>query len=135
MSTIEQIKPKLTRLKLSRMINSLEERLKEAQKGKWAFSQFLEVLLIDEIDRWNHKQMGYRLSKSHLDANKTLETFDFEFNGKIYEPLIKELATCNFISNRESVFLIGHSGVGKSHLAQAIGHEAIRKGYDVLFYR
>lgn len=135
MSTIEHIKPKLARLKLSGIANSLEERLKEAKEGKWAYSHFFDLLLADEIDRRDHKQMGQRLAKSRLEANRTLETFDFGFNGKIYEPLIRELGTCNFIPEKECVFLIGQSGVGKSHLAQGLGHEAIRKGYEVLFYR
>ena len=135
MSMLDLIKSKLNRLKLSGVTNSLEERLNQAQQGKWSFSQFLDILLADEIERRDHKQLGVRFTKSHLEADKSLETFNFSFNEKIYEPLLRELATCNFIQNKENVFLIGPSGVGKSHLAQGLGHEAIRKGHDVSFYR
>ena len=70
-----------------------------------------------------------------LDPDKTLETFDFLFNPKIHEPAIRELARGHFIEKKQCVFLLGPSGVGKSHLAQALGHEACRRGYDVLFQR
>jgi len=129
------IKTKLSRLKLTGLLEILEERLKEATKGKWSYSHFLEVLFQDEIDRRNHGVLFKRLAKSGLDGQKTLETFDFSFNHKIYETTIRELAICSFIKNHENILIVGPSGVGKSHLGQALGHEAIRKGNDVLFYR
>lgn len=104
-------------------------------EGKWSFSQFLDMLLTDEIERREHKQLGAHLSKSRLEADKGLEAFSFTFNDKIYEPLIRELSTCNFLLHKENIFLMGPSGVGKSHLAQGLGHEAIRKGHNVSFHR
>jgi DNA replication protein DnaC len=132
---IETIRPKLVRLKLTGMVNGLEMRFKEAQKEKWSYSQFLDMLLSDEISRREEKGFQGRLIKSRLDVGKTLESFDFSFNTNISQPLIKELMDCQFVNAKENIFLIGASGVGKSHLAQAIGHEAIRKGHRVLFYR
>jgi DNA replication protein DnaC len=129
------LKAKLNKLKLPKLLETLQERLKQAIKEKWSYSQFLDILLTDEMDRRNQSQFSKKLVKSHLQVNKTLETFDFSFNTKIYEPILKELATCHFVENKECVLIIGPSGVGKSHLAQSIGHEAIRKGYEVLFYR
>jgi DNA replication protein DnaC len=132
---IETIKPKLVRLKLTGMMNGLETRLREAQKEKWSYSELLDILLSDEIGRRNDKKLQMRLIRSKLDPIKTFESFDFYFNTTISHPLIKELASCEFVKTHENIFLIGPSGIGKSHLAQAIGHEAIRKGHDVLFYR
>jgi DNA replication protein DnaC len=104
-------------------------------REKWSFSQFLEVLLSDEVERRDFKQLGRRLTRSGLEPEKTLETFDFRFNPRIHEPTIRELAICQFVQKHENVFLVGPSGVGKSHLGQALGHEACRRGHEVLYRR
>lgn len=132
---IETIRPKLTRLKLTGMAHGVEIRLREAQREKWSYSQLLDVLLSDEIERRDNKKLHGRLSKSRLDLTKTLESYDFAFNTNVSQPILKEFGGCQFVEAKENLFLIGPSGVGKSHLAQAIGHEAVRKRYDVLFYR
>ncbi len=135
MDDLTFLKPKLSRLKLSGILETLPIRLEQAMQEKWSFSQFLDLLLTDEIERRDYKQLARRLVKSNLDPDKTLETFDFTFNPRIHQPTIRELATCNFMQKKENVFFLGPSGVGKSHLAQALGHEACRRGYDVLFKR
>lgn len=124
----------LEKLRLLGIKEGLEQRLAEAMKDKWSYSTFLEVLLTDEIERKENKQLTAKLAKSRLSLGKTLETFNFSFNHKIQPSQIKELATCRFIENKQNIFILGPSGVGKSHLAQALGHEACRKGHEVLFY-
>jgi DNA replication protein DnaC len=129
------LKPKLTRLKLSGILETLGGRLEQAQSEKWSYSQFLDFLLSDEVERRDHKQLLRRLSRSGLDPSKTLESFDFTFNPKIHEATIRELATCAFLTKNENLLLLGPAGVGKSHLAQAIGNVAVRQGYEVLYRR
>lgn len=129
------LKPKLSRLKLSGILETLGGRLEQAQSDKWSYSQFLDFLLSDEVERRDHKQLVRRLLKSELDPEKTLQSFDFSFNPKIHEPTIRELATCGFLDKKECLFFLGPSGVGKSHLAQAIGNEAVRRGWEVLYRR
>lgn len=124
----------LKRLKLPGMQDTVEQRMAEAMKEKWSYSAFLEILLADEIERRDNKQLTLKLAKSRLSIDKTLETFDFNFNPKVPASLVNELALCEFIEKKQNIFILGLSGVGKSHLAQALGHEACRKGYDVLFY-
>jgi DNA replication protein DnaC len=133
MNEMVLLKPKLVRLKLSGMLESLETRMHEAIEEKWEYSHFLLRLCTDEVERRDNKQMCRRLTKSELAPGKTLETFDFSFNPHIHKPTIKELATCTFIEKNECIFFLGPSGVGKSHLAQALGHEACRRGYDTLY--
>jgi DNA replication protein DnaC len=135
MNDIALLKEKLKRLKLPGFLDTLEERLKQASKEKWAYTHFLDRIASDEIERREYRQQVIKLSTSNLEPSKTLETFDFSFNAKIHAPLIKELAFCNFIKNKETVIIVGPSGVGKSHLAHALGHEALRRGYGVLFYK
>jgi DNA replication protein DnaC len=133
MNELVLLKPKLVRLKLSGMLESLEIRMREAMEEKWEYTHFLLRLCTDEVERRDNKQMCRRLAKSELAPDKTLETFDFTFNSQIHKPTISELATCAFIERNECVFFLGPSGVGKSHLAQAIGHAACRKGFDTLY--
>ena len=125
---------KLKRLKLPGLIATLDQRLKQAQEEKWSYSTFLDMLLADEVDKRDSKHLSIRPSKSRLDSSKTLETFDFSFNTRLPSALIRELSICGFIERRENVFLVGPSGTGKTHLAQALGHEACRRGWDVLLY-
>ena len=127
------ITKKLNRLKMGKMAALLEQRLDQATKEKWSYSTFFEALLTDEIESRNQKNLTLRLAKSHLNQSKTMETFDFDFNPKIEAAVIRELASCEFIEKKQNVFILGPSGVGKSHLAQALGHQACRREYAVLF--
>ena len=133
MDTI-QMNRKLAKLRLSGMATTIEQRMSQAMTEKWAYSMFLETLLTDEFERRDNKQFQKRLAKSQLDLTKTLETFDFKFNPKIQIALIRELALCGFVENKQNIFILGESGVGKSHIAQSLGHQACRNGYDVMFY-
>jgi DNA replication protein DnaC len=133
MNELAMLKPRLVRLKLSGMLESLEERIREALSEKWDYSHFLLRLLSDEVERRDYKQLCRRLAKSGLDPEKTIETFDFSFNQRIHAPTIRELASGGFIDKTENIFFLGPSGVGKSHLASAIGHEACRRGHDTLY--
>ena len=135
MDELALLKPKLARLKLSGMLDTLSERLSQALAEKWSYTQFLDILLTDEAERRDFKQLGRRLTKSGLAPDKTLETFDFSFNPRIHAPTLRELATCRFVQRSENVFFVGPSGVGKSHAAQALGHVACRKGYAVTYER
>ena len=135
MDELALLKPKLTRLKLSGVLETLSDRMQQALSEKWPYTQFLDVLVSDEVERRDNKQLARRLSKSGLDPQKTLECFDFSFNPRIHQPTIRELATCTFVAQKDNVFFAGPSGVGKSHLAQALGHEAARRGHELLFRR
>lgn len=125
---------KLYRLRLPGIATFLEHRLQQAMEEKWSYSIFLETLLTDEISRRENRLLTLRLSQSRLDMKKTMETFDFKFNSKLQASLIKELSLCEFVEKKQNIFILGPSGVGKSHLAQALGHEACRRGIDTLFY-
>ncbi len=135
MNELNQLKPKLNRLKMSGILEHLDIRIRQAEEERWGYSEFLLSLFQDEIERRDFKTLTGRLKKSGLDTKMTLETFDFRFNARIHEPAVRELATCSFVERRENVFIVGPSGVGKTHLSCALGHEAARRGYDVLFRR
>lgn len=123
------------RLKLSGILDSLAPRLLEAKNGSWSYSEFLQMILTDEVERRDMKQLQLRLGRSGLDSTKTLATFDFTFNLSITEKVIRESIQSDFASGAQNILILGPSGVGKSHLAQAIAFEAARGGHDVICRR
>ena len=74
-----------------------------------------------------------RPSSASFESDRTLEDFDFLFNPAVPKAKIIDLATCTFVERHENVLLIGPTGTGKSHIAQALGHRACRAGYAVLY--
>lgn len=133
MSITEDLVPVLKRLKLSGVLQSLDLRIHEAVDDNLPHTEFLYRLLSDEVERREAKQLDLRLRRASFDNSKTLESFDFTFNAKVPKSKVIDLGTCNFLGKHENVLLIGPAGVGKSHIAQAIGHRACRLGHDVVY--
>lgn len=133
MNLNHQLEDKLKVLRLGGMLQSLEVRLEQAKSSQLGYGEFFELLVQDEIERREAKKLNLRLSRASFEEEKTLEGFDFAFNPKFNGRLIRDLSTCVFIEKGEHVLLYGPAGTGKSHIAQAIGHQACRLGYDVLF--
>lgn len=129
----QQLTPKLKQLRLSGVLATLEARHRQAIDGQWAYVEFLERLLADEIERRAQKQLALRVRRAALNTTKTLEGFDWSFNPTINRQQVLHLASCEYIRQKRNVLICGPTGVGKSHLAQALAHEACRQGCDVLF--
>jgi len=133
MTDIHQLENKIRLLKLNGMLDTLELRLSQAQKDNIGFIQFLELLLEDETQHRANKKLVSRIHKARFEEEKSLEGFDFTFNPKMPSQHIHDLATCRFIERKQSIIFCGPVGVGKTHLAEALGHQACRQGYSVLF--
>ena len=125
--------PLLKQLRLSGILSSLEARNRQAVEAKLAYTDFLALVVQDEIARRDQRQFAQRLRRAQVLNDKTLERFDFAHNPALNQAQIADLATCRFITEHAPVLLVGPTGTGKSHLAQALGHCALRQGYDVLF--
>jgi len=123
----------LKRLRLSGLARSLEVRLLEAQGHSLSHEEFLELILQDELHVRQERLIGRRLKAATFRELKTLDDFDWGFNPSIKRKAIYDLAAGHFIAERRDVLFIGPPGVGKSHLAQAIGYEAIKAGHLVLY--
>jgi DNA replication protein DnaC len=121
-------------LRLSGLLASLELRLQEARSNQLPHEQFLELIFQDELNVRQQRLIEKRKRAAGFrDANKTLEDFDWTFNPAIKRQPIYELATAQFVREHRDVLLMGPPGLGKSHLAQAIGYQAIKAGFHVLY--
>jgi len=128
-----QLESKLKELRLIGMLQTLPIRIKQAEESNSGYQDFLMTLIEDEYERRQSGRLLKRLRQAGFEEEKTLEGFDFSFNPQIPVKKIKQLANCVYIENKENIFLLGPVGVGKSHIAQALGHIACRMGYDVLY--
>lgn len=131
---LNQLKDQLKRLKLSGMLDTIELRMLESQQNQLSYSEFLSMLVLDEIEKRNMAKLQRLITQAHLGAEKTLESFDLTFNPSINAAYIRELANCQFIDKGENILLLGPTGTGKTHLAKAICHAACRKYLTVAFF-
>jgi DNA replication protein DnaC len=128
-----QLGDQLRHLRLSGVLETLEARNRQAIDDKWSYMEFLSRILEDEVERRGQKQLQLRLRRGALNSTKTLEGFDFNFNPNLNRQQILNLATCEYIREKRNLLVCGPTGVGKTHIAQALGQEAARQGFDVLF--
>jgi len=120
-------------LRLSGLARSLEIRLQEAAANQLNHAEFLELILQDELAVRTDRRRERRLRAAGFRDLKTLEDFDWQFNPNIKKKQVYDLASCRFIDQHRDVLWLGPPGVGKSHLAQAIGYAAIKAGFHVLY--
>jgi len=135
MGVLDELVPLLKKLRMSGVLETLDLRVREATEDGVAHTEFLVRLLRDEVDRRESKQLATRIRRANFEHAKTLEDFDFAFNPRVPKAKVIDLATCGFITRHENVCFVGPTGVGKSHVAQALGHRACRAGHSTLFVR
>lgn len=131
--SMPEINTILKQLRLPHVIYHLPERIRESVENKLSYSEFLSLLLQDEMLGRSNNKLTARIKRANIRSDKTIENFDFTFNPKINRAQIQELTSCRFIAEKTPVLIVGPCGTGKSHLAQAIAHCAIRQDIDVLW--
>jgi DNA replication protein DnaC len=130
-----ELKSVLKRLRLSGILATLPDRWAYARQEKLDYTQFLELVLSDEVERRDHKNLANRLQDAGFEEECSLERFDWSAKIRIDKTRLTELFGLHFIERHDNVIFCGPVGVGKSFLAQALGHAACRAGYQVLFRR
>ena len=128
-----QLETALRTLKLSGMLDTLDARLIQARAGDLGHLEFLQALCEDEIARRDATAVIRRVRAARFEEPTTLEDFDFKYNPAIPAATIRDLATLRFLDAGQSIILHGPVGVGKTFIAQAIGHHACRQGHSVTF--
>jgi DNA replication protein DnaC len=123
----------LSRLRLGHIAERLDALLAQAARSEPTYLDFLDTLLAEEIESKQRKRIAMGIQIAHFPAVKTLEDFDFRFQPSIDAKLVAELAMGRFITQAENVLVFGPPGVGKTHLAIALGRAAVETGHSTLF--
>lgn len=121
--------PKLKALRLSGMLQTLETRAAQAAERNLTPTEFLAILLDDELERRDQNRLGRLVAEAGIDPGKTLAQFDFTAAPQINRTLVLELADCTFVHRAENVLLSGPTGTGKSHVGNALAWEAVKRGH------
>ena len=131
--TNDELDRALRQLRLGGMADVLAVRAQQARAENLGPLDFLGMLVHDELERRRDRLVARRVKNAGFRDAKTLDTFDWSFNTGFDRALIFELATARFVEQRDDVLMLGNAGVGKSHIAQAIGMAAIHAGFHVLY--
>jgi DNA replication protein DnaC len=129
----QQLRGHLAYLKLGAAADALAPALEAAERDKPGYTQFLHDLLQVEVAASEQRRLDGRMRFSKLPAHKTLEQFDFTAQPTLDRRLVEDLATLRFVQEKSNCLLIGPPGVGKTHLAIALGHRAVHAGYRVYY--
>ncbi len=125
----------LKTLKLTGMLDTLDARLAQTRDGKLGHLEFLQVLCEDEIARRDTAALARRVRRARFEQPNTFEDFDFTVSPKLPAAMLRDLAALRWLDAGESVILYGPVGVGKTHVAQALGHQVARRGGDIRFVK
>jgi len=131
---LDRISEQCRSLKLMHTAECVAELVEEASREELTPVNFLELVLDREIERKNERRIQTTLMLSGLPVGKTLENFDFSFQPRVERATIESLATCAYVREAQNVLFMGPPGVGKSHLADALGVKAIKNGFSVQHY-
>lgn len=128
-----RVEDRLVKLRLGAVAQRLDAILSAAARSEPTYLDFLDQLLAEETEAKQKKRVAMGIQIAHFPAVKTLDDFDFKFQPSLDAKLVRELATGRFIAGAENVLLFGPPGVGKTHLAVALGRAAVEAGHTVLF--
>jgi len=128
-----RVEDHLVRLRMRHVAERIDAVLSEAARSEPTYLDFLDGLLREEVDSRQRKRVQMGLTIAHFPQARTLEGFDFRFQPSIDQRLVRELATGRFIVLSDNVLIFGPPGVGKTHLAIALGHAVVEAGHTVLF--
>lgn len=128
-----RVEERLLKLRLGAVAERLDGILSQAARAEPTYLDFLDQVLAEETEAKQKKRVAMGIQIAHFPAVKTLEEFEFKFQPSIDAKLVRELATGRFIAGAENVLMFGPPGVGKTHLAIALGRAAVEAGHSVLF--
>ncbi len=135
METTNELKQTLKRLRLSGLLATLPDRVAYAKGTKLSYTEFLELILNDEIQRRENTNVATRLRSAAVDLDQTFERFDWDAAITVDRDRLKDLFSLEFIGRKENVLICGPVGVGKTFIANALAHSACRRGHKVLMLR
>ena len=132
-ATIDRVRQHLVGLRMPRALEALGSIVQQLERGETSALEAIEALLADELGWREGRRVKAALRMARLGAVKTLDSFDFSFQPALDRGRVQALAQLGFVDRREVLHFLGPPGTGKSHLAVALGVEAIRAGRSVYF--
>jgi DNA replication protein DnaC len=132
-STLDRIRRNLVGLKMARALEVLDQTVRQIERGEMTALDAIDTLLTEELTLRQNRRVKMALMTARITAVKTLAGFEFAFQPSLDRNRILTLAQLDFIDRHEAVHLLGPPGTGKSHLAVALGVEAIKAGRSVYF--
>ena len=129
----EELEDMLARLKLTTIRGRLDSLLEEAAKQDMTLRETLSFLCQEELIGKNSQRIKMSMKMAKFPCDRTLEQFEFDSQPTIDPKQIRELSLCRWVAHGEAVLLLGPPGVGKTHLAIALGRESILRGYSILY--
>ncbi len=132
--TLDPLAAKLAAVGLDHPASCLPELVEEATRDKLTPVAFLDLLLTRQLERKDERRVTTMLKLSGLPPGKTLEDFDWTFQPRADRRQIEALATCCYLRDKSNILFLGPPGVGKSHLATALGVKAIKNGFSVAHF-
>ena len=130
---LDEIRKSLTCLGLNFASDRLVERLEQSVKDGRSPALFLQELLKDEYENREERRIKTALKLSSLPSGQTISGFDYAYQPSIQRSRLEYLSTCEWIKQKKSLIILGPPGVGKTHLAVALGVKAVEAGFSVLF--
>jgi DNA replication protein DnaC len=128
-----RVEERLLKLRLGAVAQRLDGILSQAARGEPTYLDFLDQILTEETEAKQKKRVQMGIQIAHFPTVKTLEEFDFKFQPSLDQKLVRELATGRFVAGAENVLMFGPPGVGKTHLAIALGRAVVEAGHSALF--
>jgi len=125
----------LDNLKLDGMKETLVARIKEARDHDLDYQEFIKLLLQDEQQVRSIRSLSAKIKLANFEEIKTLQTLDLKRYTPEVRRVINHLTTGAHLREQKNVIILGPTGTGKTHLAQALGHDACTKGKKVKFIR
>jgi DNA replication protein DnaC len=132
-STLDRIRRNLVGLKMARALEVLDQTVRLIERGEITALDAIDTLLTEELTLRQNRRVKMALMTARITAVKTLAGFDFAFQPSLDRNRILTLAQLDFIDRHEAIHLLGPPGTGKSHLAVALGVEAVKSGRSVYF--
>jgi DNA replication protein DnaC len=129
----ETIEQKLAALKLGRIRQVYDSWVKQAETSSLGYGEFLDQLLSEELLARQENQLKRKMKTAGFPYPATIEQFDFSLRPELKRPVLMRFFDSSFVTNAGSLLLIGPSGLGKTHLAIAVGTKMVQLGYSVRF--
>ena len=129
----EQTMEKMKTMKLHGMVRAFRTSLEAGRADSWTADELVSMLIDSEWDERYNRKLNRNVKNAKFRYKAAVEQINFDTTRDLNKNYILRLADCEFIDKKENVLITGSTGIGKSYIASALGHQACSLGYKVLY--